>query len=187
MAGLDEIFSGLKAENEKTVEALKKELNRIRAGKASPSLLEGILVSAYGTQSPLNQVSNISVPDARSIVINPYDKGIIAEIEKAINASDLGLNPQNDGKIVRLNVPALTEERRKELVKVVNKNGEESKVSLRQHRKDANEQVKALEKSKELSEDEAKKQLDEVQKLTDASVKLVDEFIEKKNKDILTL
>lgn len=187
MSDVDSIFSTLNEENLKTIEALKKDLSRIRAGKASAALLDGILVNSYGTQSPLNQVASVSVPDARTIVISPWDKSILGEIEKSITKSDLGLNPQNDGKIVRLSIPPLTEERRKELVKVVNKAGEESKVSTRQHRKDANEGLKALEKSKELSEDESKRQLDEVQKLTDATVKQVDELMEKKTSDIMKI
>lgn len=187
MADINSIFNKLKEENERTNEALKKDLNRVRAGKASTALLDGIFVNAYGSQSPLNQVASISVPDARSIMISPWDKSIIGEIEKAINQSDLGLNPQNDGKVVRLNIPPLTEERRKELVKVIGKSGEESKVSLRQHRKDANEAIKALEKSKDLSEDDAKKNLDQVQKIIDEAVKVVDQIIEKKTADIMTI
>lgn len=187
MADVETIFKKLGEENTKTLDALKRELTRIRAGKATTSLVDGIRVEAYGNQSPLNQVSSVSVPDPRTIVINPWDKSIIGEIEKAINQSDLGLNPQNDGKIIRLNVPALTEERRKELVKIVNKEGEESKVSFRQHRKDANEAIKALEKSKDLSEDDSKRQLEQVQKLTDEAVKQVDELVDKKTKEIMTI
>lgn len=187
MADVDSVFENLKQENEKTIDALQKEMKRIRAGKASAALLEGVFVNAYGNQSPINQVASVSVPDARSIMISPWDKSIIAEIEKAINHSDLGLNPQNDGKVVRLNIPPLTEERRKELVKKVNKEGEESKVSIRQHRKDANELVKSLEKNKELSEDDAKRNLDEIQKLTDEAIKQVDVLVAKKNEDILKI
>jgi len=187
MSNLDGILKSINEDNTKTIEVLVKDLSRVRAGKASVALLEGIRVNAYGNQSPLNQISSVSVPDARTIMINPWDKSLIGEIEKAINASDLGLNPQNDGKVVRLSIPALTEERRKELVKVVAKEGEESKVSLRQHRKDANEKIKSLEKGKELSEDEAKRHLDQIQKITDEAVKKVDEVIDKKTKDIMTI
>lgn len=187
MSSIDEIIRSLKDQNQKSIESLKKELNRVRAGKASTSLVEGIRVNSYGSQSPLNQVSSVSVPDARTIVISPWDKSLLPEIEKSIIASDLGLNPQNDGKIIRLSIPPLTEDRRKELVKLVNRTGEEAKVALRQNRKNANEGVKALEKDKALSEDEAKKQLDQVQKLIDEATSSVDELVEKKNKDIMTI
>lgn len=187
MSEADPILSQLNSENEKSIEALKKELSRIRAGKASPQLVEGLRVMAYGQHSPLNQMANINVPDARTIVISPWDKSVMGEVEKAINASDLGLNPQSDGKVIRLNIPPLTEERRKELVKLVNKTGEETKVSIRQHRKEANEAVKALEKSKKISEDDSKKFQDQVQKATDETTKKIDELVEKKNKDIMTI
>jgi len=184
---IEAILKELNDSNTKTMEALKKDLSRVRAGKASASLLDGLRVNSYGSMSPLNQISSVSAPDARTIMINPWDKSLIGEIERAINQSDLGLNPQNDGKVVRLNIPPLTEERRKDLVKVVGKSGEESKVSLRQHRKDANEKVKALEKSKELSEDESKRELDNIQKVIDEAVKLIDDLIDKKTKEILTI
>jgi len=185
VANLETSLKNLSEQNQKTIEALKRDLNRIRAGKASAALLDGLKVSVYGTQSPLNQVSSVSVPDARTIMISPWDKSIIKEIEKAVNQSDLGLNPQNDGKVVRLNIPPLTEERRKELVKHISKMGEEAKVSLRQHRKTANEEIKALEKLKELSEDESKRELDKVQKQIDEAVKMIDGLLEKKTAEIM--
>lgn len=181
------IMKQLKADNQKTIESLNKELARIRAGKASAQLLDGIKVSAYGQMSPINQIGSVSTPDARTIVISPWDKSVMPEIEKAINQSDLGLNPQNDGKVIRLNIPPLTEERRKELVKSVNKLGEEAKVSLRQHRKTANEGVKKMEKDKVCSEDESKRFQDDIQKETDSFVKQVDDILEKKTKDVMTL
>lgn len=187
MASVEEVFQQLKDQNTKSIENLKKELSRVRAGKASTTLLDGIRVNAYGSQSPLNQVSSVSVPDARTIVISPWDKSLLSEIEKSIIASDLGLTPQNDGKIVRLSIPPLTEERRKELVKLVNKTGEEAKVSLRQNRKSANELIKEIEKDKEISEDDAKKHLDQVQKNIDEATAQVDDLIEKKTKDIMTI
>jgi len=187
MSDITTILSELKAQNEKTIEALKKDLSRVRAGKASAQLLDGVKVSAYGQSSPLNQVSSISTPDARTIVISPWDKSIMGEIEKAVIQADLGLNPQNDGKVIRLNIPPLTEERRKELVKIVSKSGEEGKVSLRQHRKTANEAIKQMEKSKTCSEDESKGFQDDVQKETDKFVKMVDEIVEKKTSDIMTI
>lgn len=175
----------LKEATEKSIEALKRDFGRVRAGKATPTLLEGIRVSAYGQSSPLNQVSSVSVPDARTIVISPWDKSLLPEIEKAIITSDIGLNPQNDGKIIRLSIPPLTEERRKELVKLVNKSGEETKISLRQNRKTANEAVKA--KEKEMSEDDVKRHLDAIQKFVDDATKKVDELVDQKTKDIMTI
>ncbi|TVQ78806.1 MAG: ribosome recycling factor [Bradymonadales bacterium] len=187
MAEFSSVMSELKAQNQKTIEALQKELTKIRAGKASVQLLDGIKVSAYGQASPFNQIASLSTPDARTIVIAPWDKSILGEIEKAINQSDLGLNPQSDGKVVRLNIPALTEERRKDLVKLVNKFGEEAKVSSRQHRKVANESVKAMEKSKECSEDDSKRYQDEIQKETDQCVSQIDQILEKKTKDVMSI
>src|SRR5665213_699791 len=163
MATIDSILSEFKASNQKSLDALKRELSRIRAGKASPAILENIRVSYYGQVSPLNQIGTVSTPDARTILIAPWDASVLGEIEKVINQSDLGLNPQNDGKVIRINIPALTEERRKELVKVVNKVGEEGKVAIRQNRKLANEGIKSLEKAKEISEDDSKKQQEVIQ------------------------
>ena len=183
----DAVIKALKESNQKSLESLKKELARVRAGKATPSLLEGIKVSYYGQSSPLNQVGNVSTPDARTIVIAPWDTSILGEIETAINQSDIGLTPQNDGKIIRLSVPALTEERRKDLVKMVNKMAEESKVAIRQNRQKANEGIKALEKSKALSEDDSKKQQDQVQKITDEATKGVDDVTSKKTQEIMTI
>lgn len=181
----DFFMKPLKEANEKALEALRKDFTRVRAGKASTALLEGIRVNSYGQSSPLNQVSSVSTPDARTIVISPWDKSLLGEIEKAIVTSDLGLTPQNDGKIVRLSIPPLTEERRKELVKIVSKAGEETKVSLRHNRKVANESIKA--KEKEISEDDSKKYMDQVQKAVDEAVKAVDELVDKKTKDIMTI
>lgn len=187
MATADSILQELKTSNQKTLEALKLALSRVRAGKANPALLEGIRVSYYGQTSPLNQIGTVSTPDARSIVIAPWDASILSEIEKAINQSDLGLTPQNDGKIIRINIPALTEERRKELSKVVSKTGEEAKVGIRQNRQKANEAIKSLEKSKELSEDLSKRQQEQIQKLTDDATKQVDDVLATKTKEIMTV
>lgn len=187
MSTVDQINSEFKSANLKSLDALKRDLARIRAGKASPSILEGVRVSYYGQISPLNQIGTVSTPDARTIVIAPWDASILGEIEKAINQSDLGLNPQNDGKVVRINIPPLTEERRKELTKVVARLGEDCKVAVRQNRKNANEGIKGLEKAKSLSEDDAKRQLEQIQKLTDESVKSIDEILDKKTKEIMTV
>jgi ribosome recycling factor len=187
MAGPDAVIQEFKTANQKSLESLKRELTRVRAGKATPSLLEGIRVNYYGQNSPLNQIGTVSTPDARTLVIAPWDASILSEIEKAINHSDLGLTPQNDGKIIRINIPALTEERRKELSKVVSKMGEESKVAVRQNRQKANDTIKQLEKAKELSEDLSKRNHEQIQKLTDEAIKQVDDILAVKTKEIMTV
>lgn len=187
MATADDVINQFKANCEKAIEAFTKELSRIRAGKASPALLESIRVNYYGQTSPLQQVGNVSTPDARTLMIAPWDASVLPEIEKAINAANLGLNPQNDGKVIRISIPALTEERRKELVKVVNKVAEEARVGVRQHRKTANEGLKNLEKDKALSEDDSKKKQEVVQKLTDEKIKQIDQLLAKKTDEIMTV
>ncbi len=172
---------------EKTIHALKKDLVSIRAGRAHPGLLEKVMIEYYGASTPLAQVGNISCPDARSIVIQPWDKSIIKAIEKAILTSDLGLNPSNDGIVVRLTIPALTEQRRKELSKMVEKKGEEAKIALRNIRRDANDEAKKLEKSKDFTEDDTKQALEECQKITDRFIKEVDVVILAKEKDIMAV
>jgi ribosome recycling factor len=167
------------------IDALKKEFASIRTGRASLALLDGINVDYYGTPTPLSQVATLNVPEPRMITIQPWDQKLIANIEKAILKSDLGLTPGNDGKLIRIPIPQLTEERRKELVKVVKKRGEEAKVAVRNIRRDINDEIKKLEKDKEISEDEMKKDLDEVQKLTDAHVKKVDELISHKETEVM--
>jgi ribosome recycling factor len=175
----------LKTKMEKSLEAMRKELTRVRTGRASLAILDGIRVNYYGVPTPLSQVASLAVPESRSITIQPWDPKIIAEIEKAIQKSDLGLTPINDGKIVRINIPVLTEERRKELVKVVKRMEEESKVALRNLRRDANEQLKTAKKDKEISEDEQFKLQDEVQKLMDKSIEKAAEVADSKSKEIL--
>lgn len=167
------------------IEAFKKDLGSIRTGRASLSLLDGIEVEYYGNPTPLNQVASLSTPDSRQIVIQPWDPKTISAIEKTILKSDLDLTPTNDGKVIRINIPPLTEERRKQLVKVVKKRAEEARVAIRNVRRDFNEELKKLEKNKEISEDELKKSLDEVQKLTDTYIKKVDERLEHKEKEIM--
>ncbi|MCR5108044.1 MAG: ribosome recycling factor [Lachnospiraceae bacterium] len=169
----------------KTVEHLKSEFNSIRAGRANPHVLDNIKVDYYGTMTPIQQVGNLSIPEARLIQIQPWDKGLLKEIEKAIQASDLGINPTNDGNVIRLVFPELTEERRKELVKEVKKKGEADKVAIRNIRRDGNDAFKKL--SKEVSEDEVNELQDDLQKMTDKFIKTVDELIEEKSKDILTV
>ncbi|MDO9288164.1 MAG: ribosome recycling factor [Thermodesulfovibrionales bacterium] len=166
-------------------EALKKEFSAIRTGRASLALLDGIKVDYYGTPTPLQQLASLSIPESRQIAIQPWEQKIISEIEKAIMKSDLGLTPSNDGKVIRINIPALTEERRKQLVKVAKKNAEDSKIAVRNIRRDTNEDIKKLEKEKHLSEDNTKKSLDEIQKLTDTYIKKIDEILMHKEKEIM--
>jgi len=170
---------------DKTLVALERDFRKVRTGRASVSLLDGIRLDYYGEPTPLNQVASISVPEARLILIQPWDANILGDIEKAILKSELGLNPMNDGKILRIAIPPLTEERRRELVKVVGKMSEESKVALRSIRRDANDMIKEFKKEKEISEDESFKGLDEVQEITDEYIKKVDEISAKKEKEIL--
>ncbi|QKG84572.1 ribosome recycling factor [Kroppenstedtia pulmonis] len=183
------MFSTIKKETtermEKTVQTLKRDLATLRAGRATPSLLDKITVHYYGSDMPINQMANISVPEPRLLVIQPWDKSALGEIEKAIQKSDLGLTPSNDGNLIRIAIPALTEERRAELVKVVKKTGEEAKVAIRNIRRDANEDVKKLEKNGEVSEDDARRGQDEVQKLTDRFIREADEQVEAKEKEIM--
>lgn len=170
-----------------SVEALQNELAKLRTGRASVSLLDGIKVDYYGAPTPLNQVATLATPEARLITVQPWESHIIPEIEKSILNANIGLTPTNDGKIVRLPIPILTEERRKDIVKQIKVKGEESKVSVRGARRDANDELKKLEKSKEISEDEMKKALDDIQKVTDDHIKQIDHIIETKEKDILTV
>jgi len=175
------------AENKmkKTVELLVKDLSSMRAGRANPAMLDKISVDYYGSPTPINQLANITVPEPRLLVIQPYDKTSIPSIEKAIMKSDLGINPSNDGNVIRIAIPALTEERRKDMVKQVKKRVEEGKVALRNVRRDGNDEIKQAEKDKLISEDEGKKLLDEIQKRTDNYVKDLDRISQTKEKEIM--
>ncbi len=170
---------------ESAIDALKKEFGSVRTGRASLALLDGITVDYYGNPTPLQQVASLSVPESRQIVIQPWEQRVIAEIEKAIMKSDLGLTPTNDGKVIRINIPSLTEERRIQLVKVVRKRAEEARVAVRNIRRDSNEELKKLEKEQHLSEDDAKKFHAEIQKLTDSYVTKVDEVLKHKENEIM--
>lgn len=172
---------------QKAISSLESDLSTIRAGRANPHVLDRIKVEAYGTQMPINQVGNISTPEARIIQISPYDISTLKDIEKAINISDLGINPSNDGKVIRLVFPELTEDRRKELTKDIKKKGEDSKVSIRNIRRDAMDTFKKMQKNSEITEDELKSLEDKVQKLTDKFVAQIDKVIELKNKDIMSI
>lgn len=172
---------------QKSVDALYNEYANIRAGRANPHLLDKIMVEYYGTPSTLQSVANISVPEARVIQIQPWEASLIKEIEKAIISSDLGLTPSNDGKVIRLVFPELTEDRRKELVKDVKKKGENAKVAIRNIRRDANDMLKKQNKANEISDDEQKQQEDKVQKLTDKFIAEIDKAVDNKSKEILTV
>ena len=184
---MKEIQNKLQQQMEKTIEALKHEFSTIRAGRANAQMLDKIRVDYYGTPTPINQVGSISVPEPRTLMINPWDKSAMKDIETAIRNSDLGLNPTNDGEVIRLNVPAITEERRKELCKQAKKASEEFKVRLRNERRDANDKLKKLEKEGEITEDDLKKAQDNVQKMTDKYTKEVDVLLEVKEKDIMAV
>jgi len=182
---IDSIYQETRDSMSKSVGALKNELKRLRTGRASLSILDGIKVDYYGAMTPLNQVATLAVPESRLITIQPWDGSVIKDIEKAILKSDLGLTPSSDGKIIRIAIPQLTEERRKELVKVVHKVCEEHKVSIRNYRRDANDLLKSMKKEGEISEDEAFKAQDQVQSITDEYIKLIDECDQEKEKEIL--
>jgi len=172
---------------EKTLESLKREFTNIRTGRANPQILDNITVDYYGVQTPINQMSSISVPEAQLLMIKPYDKSTLKNIEKAIIASDLGLTPLNDGTVIRINFPALTEQRRKELAKVVKSSAENAKVAIRNIRRDVNDQLKKMEKNNELSEDDLKAYNDEVQTITDKWVEKIDAAAKEKEKLIMEI
>ncbi len=182
---IEEIYEDTRETMGKSVTNLENEFKKIRTGRASLSILDSIRVDYYGTPTPLNQMASLSVPESRLIMIQPWDVSVIKEIEKAILKSDLGLTPSNDGKIIRISIPPLTEERRKELVKVINKISEDHKVAVRNIRRDANEMIKDFKKDGEISEDDAFKAQDQVQKITDEYIKLIDDVNTNKEKEIL--
>lgn len=178
-------YNGLQAEMEKSVAAFRKDLAKLRTGRASTALLEGIMVDYYGTSTPLNRLANMSVPEPRLLVVQPYDRGAIGNIEKAILKTDLGLTPNNDGKVVRIPIPQLTQERRKELVKHVKKVAEEFRVSVRNHRRIGIERLKEMEKNKELTADEIKHSQERVQKITDDFIGRIDKALKAKEDEIM--
>ncbi|MCJ7839670.1 ribosome recycling factor [Lederbergia sp. NSJ-179] len=180
-----QVISSTKAKMEKAIQAYRRELSSIRAGRANASLLDKILVDYYGAPTPVNQLASISVPEARMLVIQPYDKTSIGDIEKAILKSDLGLNPANDGSLIRLTIPQLTEERRKELVKLVKKEAENAKIVIRNVRRDGNEDLKKLEKSGDITEDELRSYTDDIQKLTDDHINQIETITKEKEQEVL--
>ena len=182
---MEKIKKNLEEKSKNSISVLKEDLNTVRAGRANPALLDKVMVDYYGSPTPLKSLANISVPDPRTLLISPFDPKAIGEIEKGINVANIGINPSNDGKCVRLVIPQVTEERRKELTKTVKKMGEESKVAVRNLRREANDELKKLEKAHEITEDELKKALDDIQKATDKTIKEIDDIVAAKDKEIL--
>ena len=182
---LNDLYQETKVDMDKAVLSLNKELDRVRTGRASLSLLDGIRVDYYGTSTPLNQTASLAVPESRLITIQPWDASVIKDIEKAILASDLGLTPSSDGKLIRIAIPALTEERRKELVKLVHKICKDHKIGVRNVRRDSNEMIKGFKNDSDISEDDAFKAQDQVQKITDDYVQMIDDIYKEKEKEIL--
>ena len=185
MAVTDDVVKDLKGRIDRALEDLKKELSKIRTGRASLSLLEGVRVNYYGTLTPLSGVASLAVPEPRLITVKPWEKGLLKDVEKALREANLGLTPMNDGEIIRLPIPPLTEERRKEIAKQVKTKGEDHKVAIRNERRDANEKLKGLLKDKKITEDENKRTGDRVQKETDAGVSQVDQIVSKKEKEVM--
>jgi ribosome recycling factor len=181
----EEVIKELKSRIDKTLEDLKKELSKIRTGRANTSILDGIMVQYYGTPTPLSGMASLSVPEPRLIVVKPWDKSQLKDIEKAISEANLGITPMNDGEVIRLPMPAMTEERRKEIAKQVKSKGEEHKVAVRNVRRDANERLKALLKDKKLTEDDNKRTGEKVQKETDSGITRIDEIVAKKEKEVM--
>jgi len=181
----EKVFQDMESSMEKAIGAYEKELSRLRTGRASPALLEGIRVDYYGTPTPINQTASINIPESRLIVIQPWDKGTIEAIQKAIQKANLGLSPSNDGTVIRISIPPLTEDRRKELGKLAKKMAEECKIAIRNVRREANDSLKKLEKDKKISEDDHHRATDEVQKSTNEKIAQVDQIMEAKQKEIL--
>lgn len=182
---MEELLKRFNEKMDKTIAILKEDLNTVRAGRANAAILDKVQVDYYGTMSPLNTIANISVPDPRTILITPFDPSSINGIDKAIQEANLGMNPSTDGKNIRLIVPQLTEERRRELTKTTKKMGEDAKVAVRNLRRESNDAAKKLEKNGEITEDDLKKGLDDIQKATDKHIKTIDEMIAKKDRDIM--
>jgi ribosome recycling factor len=182
---IESMYQETRESMQKSIDALENDLKKIRTGRASLSILDDIRVDYYGTLTPLNQMASLSTPESRLIMIQPWDVSVIKDVEKAILKSDLGLTPSNDGKVIRISIPPLTEERRKQLVKVIYKKSEEHKISVRNVRRDTNDLLKSLKKDGEISEDDAFKAQDQVQKITDEHIKLIDDVCKNKEKEIL--
>ncbi|MBQ9229290.1 MAG: ribosome recycling factor [Eubacterium sp.] len=184
---MEQVFERTESRMDKCLDSLDRDFQTIRAGRANPKILNNITVEYYGTPTPLNQLASISVPEARLLTIQPFDPSILKDIEKAINVSDIGINPQNDGKIIRLAFPQLTEEHRKSLVKEVSKRGEDAKVAIRNVRRDAMDDIKKLKKNSEITEDEQKDGEKRLQDITDKYIKQVDTMVKKKEEEVLSI
>ncbi len=182
---IKEVINEAEEKMKKTLEVLRKDFSTMRVGRANPSILEKIQMDYYGTVTPINQLANISAPEPRLLTVQPWDKSIVPAVEKAILKSDLGLNPSSDGNIIRIIIPQLTQERRKELAKVTKKKAEETRVSIRNIRREQNERIKGLEKAKTINEDEGKRAQDDIQKMTDKFIKEVDRVLDIKEKEIM--
>lgn len=182
---VDEVLSDVRTAMDKAVKALKKDMTKIRTGRATTTLLDDVRVDYYGVPTPLNQVATLAAPEPRLLTVQPWEKNLIPEIERAIFKADLGLTPSSDGQLIRLPIPALTEERRKEMVKIIKRMGEDAKVSVRNARRDANETLKLLEKEKEITEDVLKRSEKDVQQLTDEFVSTIDSVVQKKEQEVM--
>lgn len=182
---INKVMKTTKEKMEKAYQNTKKEFNTVRTGRARPSLVENIMVDYYGTQTPINQLANISAPEARQLIIEPFDKNVIENVEKAIMKENLGLTPNNDGNLIRINIPQLTEERRKELVKIVNEKAEDGRIAIRNIRREANDQLEEMEEDGEISEDNYHRGLDNIQELTDEYIEKVDNLLERKKEEIM--
>lgn len=182
---IQDVQKAIEEKMQKTISVLKEDLHSVRAGRANPQLLDRVVVEYYGSPTPLKSLATISAPEPRLLTIQPYDASAIREIEKAIQIADLGVNPTNDGKMIRIAIPILTEERRKDLIKVVKRNGEESKVAIRNERREANERFKKMHKNVEITEDDLKSAEGDVQKMTDKYIKMIDEILLQKEKEIM--
>ena len=182
---VEEVFEVLNSGMDKTIVSLSKELAKVRTGRANPAILESVKANYYGTLTPISQMATISVPEARLIVISPWDTGALMDIDKAIQKTDLGINPMNDGKVIRIAIPPLTEDRRKDLVKRIKKMGEDCRITIRKERRDAIEMLKELEKDKEIGEDQLHRHQEEVQKIHDKYITLVDEIMKKKETEVM--
>jgi ribosome recycling factor len=182
---MDTTLQQAKTKMKKSVDAMHDDFNTIRTGRASSALFDKIKIEYYGQPTPINQVATVSIPEARLVVIQPWDKTVLDDIEKAIQKSELSLNPNNDGKVIRINIPPLTEERRKEYVKMAKNMAEQARVAIRNIRRDANEDLKKQEKSSDITEDDLKRGLDEIQKMTDDFIKTIDDALEEKEKEIM--
>jgi ribosome recycling factor len=183
--GVMPTFAQARAHMEKSLDAMRREFNSVRTGKASPALLDMVKVDAYGSKMPLNQVASVSSPEPRMLLVQPWDKGLMGEIEKAIRNAELGLNPANDGNIIRVPIPALNEERRRELVRMLHKQGEEGRIAIRHARQEANKEIKRRQSDNELSEDDAHREMDRIQKLTDEYIGKVDHLLSAKEEEVM--